>query len=165
MIVRPDARFLFSHPAHAVALGFGAGLAPVAPGTVGTLLGWPIFWAITWLDPAYRDAWLLCIALVLFCVGIWACARTGRDLGIPDHSGMVWDEVVAFLLILTLIPPGWAWQVGAFFLFRVFDVLKPPPIRQVDRTWKGGFGVMADDIIAAFYTLLVIAIVKRLLGL
>ena len=165
MIARPTFRFLVSHPAHAIALGFGTGLAPVAPGTVGTLLAWPIFWALVyWVDPSQRDAWLLGTSAGFFLLGVWACGRTGRDLGIPDHSGMVWDEVVAFLIILTFTPAGWGWGLTAFLAFRFFDVLKPPPIRQVDRAWKGGFGVMFDDIVAAFYTLLVLALATRLLG-
>jgi phosphatidylglycerophosphatase A len=101
---------------------------------------------------------------VMFAVGVWACGRTGRDLGIPDHSGMNWDEVVAMLLILMLTPPGIEWQAFAFLAFRFFDVVKPQPIRHFDRTLKGGFGVMFDDIVAASYTLFAMAIVKRVLG-
>lgn len=160
MIVRPGVKFLYSHPAHVIALGFGAGLAPVAPGTWGTLVGFPIYFALSyWLG----DAGTILAAVPLFLLGIWACGRTGQDMGIPDHSGMVWDEIVAFIVILAFIPEGWVWQALAFFLFRFFDVIKPPPIREVDRHWKGGFGVMFDDIIAAFYTLLVLALMKRLL--
>ncbi len=160
MIVRPDRAFLVSHPAHLLALGFGTGLAPLAPGTVGTLLGFPAYLMLArWLDPAG----VLLAAVVLFLVGIWACGKTGDDMGIADHSGMVWDEIVAFVVILVFTPPGLAWQALAFFGFRVFDVLKPPPIRQADRKWKGGFGVMFDDILAAGYTLLLMAVVKRVL--
>jgi phosphatidylglycerophosphatase A len=159
MIIRPTARFLFAHPAHFLALGFGTGLAPVAPGTVGTLLGFPIY---SLLAARLAPAELLVTIAGMFALGIWACGATGRAMGIPDHSAMNWDEVVAFLLILVMTPPGWAWQAFAFFAFRFFDVVKPPPIRYFDRTIKGGFGVMFDDIVAAFYTLLVMAIVKRL---
>ena len=159
-IIRPTRAFLLSHPAHFIALGFGTGLSPLAPGTVGTLLAFPLY--------ALLDKWLtpLSVAIAIaigFGVGIWACERTGRDLGIADHSGMNWDEIVAFLGVLMLTPPGLAWQVFAFFAFRFFDVVKPPPIRHLDRTIKGGFGVMVDDAVAAFYTLLTLAIVKRLL--
>ena len=159
MIVRPTARFLFAHPAHFLALSFGTGLAPIAPGTVGTLLGFPIYGLL-----AARLAPMELLATIggMFAVGIWACGVTGRAMGIPDHSAMNWDEVVAFLLILMITPPGWAWQAFAFFAFRFFDVVKPPPIRYFDRTIKGGFGVMFDDIVAAFYTLLAMAIVKQL---
>ena len=161
MIVRPNLAFLVSHPAHFIALGFGAGLAPVAPGTAGTLLAFPLFALLSaFLEPEA----LLALVVVLFILGVWACERTGTALGIPDHSGMVWDEVVAFLLILIFTPAELAWQLFAFVAFRVFDVLKPPPIREVDRFWKGGFGVMFDDVIAAFYTVLLVAIAKRLAG-
>ena len=97
MTLRP--RFAFSHPAHAIALGFGAGLAPVAPGTMGTLLGWAIASALADLSPAL----MLGLVFFFFAVGLWACDVTGRHLGVSDHSGMVWDEVVAFLLILAII--------------------------------------------------------------
>jgi phosphatidylglycerophosphatase A len=100
----------------------------------------------------------------LFAVGVWACAKTGRAIGQLDHGGMVWDEVVAFLLVLFFTPASLYWQGAAFLLFRLFDILKPPPIRYYDRTLKGGFGVMFDDLIAAFYTLLVLAVGKTLVG-
>jgi len=161
VIVRPNLRFLLAHPAHFIALGFGAGLAPVAPGTAGTLLAFPIFMM---LYRVLQPLELLGLIAVLFVIGIWACARAGAALGVPDHGGMVWDEIVAFLLILLFTPATLGWQAFAFVAFRIFDVLKPAPIREVDRHWKGGFGVMFDDIIAAGYSLLVIAIAKRLVG-
>jgi len=158
MIARPDARFVFAHPAHFVALGFGTGLAPVAPGTVGTALAFPIYLLLdAWLEPLS----LFGVIAVLFAIGVWACGRTGRDLGVADHSAMNWDEVVAMLLILLIIPEGWQWWVFAFGAFRFFDVVKPQPIRYIDRTVKGGVGVMFDDVVAAFYTLLLVAAVKR----
>jgi phosphatidylglycerophosphatase A len=161
MIIRPNARFMLSHPAHCVALGFGTGLAPVAPGTVGTLLAFPIHVLLA----EYLDTLPHVAAIVLlFVLGVWACGRTGRAMGIADHSGMVWDEVVAMLMILILIPATIVWWVAAFLVFRVFDVLKPPPIRYFDQTMKGGFGVMFDDILAAFYSLLVLALGQRVFG-
>ena len=162
MIARPDARFLLAHPAHLIAFGFGTGLAPVAPGTVGTLLGFPIYFALAWFLPPLQVA---ATGVLMFALGVWACGRTGTALGIADHSGMVWDEVAAFVLILVMTPPGPWWWALAFFVFRFFDVLKPPPIRLIDRRMKGGFGVMFDDIAAGFYTLLVIAVVVRMVGL
>ncbi|HVQ61843.1 MAG TPA: phosphatidylglycerophosphatase A [Burkholderiales bacterium] len=160
MITHPTARFTFAHPAHFIALGFGTGLAPVAPGTAGTVLAFPIYMLLDrWLDlPA-----MVSVIVVFFAIGVWACGRTGRDLGVADHSSMNWDEVVAMMLILLMIPDAWEWWVFAFGAFRFFDVVKPPPIRHIDRTMKGGFGVMFDDIVAAFYTLLLLAIVKRVL--
>jgi len=161
MIWRPTLGFTFAHPAHFIALGFGTGLAPVAPGTVGSLLAFPLFLLLeAWLPPLS----VFGVIVVLFGVGVWACERTGRDLGISDHSGMNWDEVVAMLLILLLTPVDWVWRGFAFFAFRVFDVVKPPPIRYIDRAVKGGLGVMADDILAAFYTLLVMAVAKQFIG-
>lgn len=148
---RPDFRFLFAHPAHLVAFGFGSGLAPRAPGTVGTLLGLPLFWAVVAVAPDRPNQLILLIAAFLF--GVWACARTGRALGVPDHGGIVWDEIVAFALVLLFTPPAWAWIAVAFALFRLFDILKPWPIRLADRRLKNGFGVMFDDLLAALYAI------------
>jgi phosphatidylglycerophosphatase A len=157
---RPSWRFVSRHPAHVVAFGFGAGLAPVAPGTAGTLLAFPIYW---WVSAWLGAAQLLALLALLFGAGIWACGRTGRALGVPDHPAMVWDETVAFMAVLFFTPPGLLWQAGAFLLFRFFDILKPPPIRQLDRRLKSGFGVMLDDVLAAFYAVLVLAAVKALI--
>jgi phosphatidylglycerophosphatase A len=159
MILRPGFRFVFSHPAHFISFGFGAGLSPFAPGTAGTLVGFPLFWLIG----ARSSPWeMLVLVAVLFGIGVWACGITGRNLGISDHGGMCWDEIVAFLLILEIAPDGLHWQIAAFFLFRFFDVVKPSPIRELEKRMKGGFGVMFDDILAAGYTLLALAIIKRL---
>jgi len=161
MIWRPTLVFTFSHPAHCIALGFGTGLSPYAPGTAGTLLAFPLYFLLNpWLSPLSFFG----VIVVFFGIGVWACERTGRDLGIPDHGGMNWDEVVAMLLVLMFTPEHWLWWTFAFVAFRFFDVIKPPPIRHIDRGMKGGLGVMFDDIVAAFYTLLVLAVVKRVLG-
>jgi len=145
---RPELAFLVSHPAHFVALGFGAGLAPVAPGTFGTLLSVGLYWAAAPFVPPLAIAFS---AIPLFFLGVWACERTGRDLGVPDHGAMVWDEVVAFLPLAALASASLELQALAFALFRLFDVWKPYPIREVERRAKGGFGVMIDDVFAAFY--------------
>ncbi|HZD20599.1 MAG TPA: phosphatidylglycerophosphatase A [Burkholderiales bacterium] len=157
IIARPTPGFTFSRPAHAIALGFGAGLSPYAPGTVGTLVAWPLGWV---LSPVLLAA----VIAPLFLLGIWACAVTGRDLGVADHRSMVWDEIVAFLLVLAIVPRTLGWQAAAFVLFRFFDIAKPPPIRALERRYHGGFGVMVDDLMAAGYTLLVLAAAKRLLA-
>jgi phosphatidylglycerophosphatase A len=137
-----------------IALGFGSGLVPVAPGTVGTLWAWAVFVLLDpWLPAA---AWWALIAAG-FALGCWACERTARDLGVADHSAIVWDEVIAFWAVLLLVPADTVSQVAAFFVFRIFDVVKPPPIRHFDRTLKSGFGVMFDDVLAAFYTVLLFA--------
>ncbi|MCL4748115.1 MAG: phosphatidylglycerophosphatase A [Burkholderiaceae bacterium] len=142
-----------------IALGFGSGLSPWAPGTVGTLWAWAVWhligsaFAVT-LSPAAMFA-LLAGA---FAIGVVACERTGRDLGVPDHAAMVWDEALAFWVVLALVPGGVVDEIAAFVLFRFFDIVKPPPIRQADARLKGGFGVMFDDLLAAAYTLLPFAL-------
>lgn len=160
-IARPGARFAFSHPAHLVALGFGVGLAPFAPGTFGTLLALPIWWL---MGGRVSPLEFFCALGFFFVAGVWACRVTGRHLGSSDHGAMVWDEVVAFLLILALIPDEPVWQAAGFLVFRAFDVAKPPPIRRFERRLAGGLGVMFDDLLAAGYTLIVLAVAKRLLA-
>jgi phosphatidylglycerophosphatase A len=158
-VARPNLRFLFGHPAHFIALGFGVGLAPVAPGTFGTLLALPLFWLLS----AHLDPTGLLIVLGLMSAGgIWVCDRTGRDLGIQDHGAIVWDEVVAFLFVLFFAPPTPAWQAAAFALFRFFDIVKPDPIRYMETRFRGGFGVMVDDLAAAFFTLVLLSAFKLL---
>ncbi|MHB1091767.1 phosphatidylglycerophosphatase A family protein [Thiobacillus sp.] len=153
----PDFKFLLAHPAHLIAFGFGSGLAPKAPGTVGTVLGLPLFWLIAAITPDLSARLILLSAT--FLLGVWACDRTGRALGVADHGGMVWDEIVAFALVLLFSPPGWLWIALAFALFRLFDILKPWPIRYADQHLKNGFGVMFDDLLAAGYA---VAIIKGL---
>ncbi|ROH85427.1 phosphatidylglycerophosphatase A [Pseudomethylobacillus aquaticus] len=148
--VPPDLRFLLRHPAHFIALGFGSGLSRLAPGTVGTLVAIPLFLLLMQL-PEWQHYVLIALAFVL---GVWACARTGQALGVADHGGMVWDEIVAFLLVLEFTPHQAWWWLIAFTLFRLFDVWKPFPIRQCDARLKGGFGVMFDDMLAAVYSIL-----------
>jgi len=157
----PGARFVFSHPAHVVAFGFGSGLAPIGPGTAGTLLAFPLH---ALLDHWLTEPQLLLAITLLFSLGVWACGRTGDTLGVSDHGGMNWDEVVAFMLVLVFTPAGFGWQVFAFCAFRFFDIVKPPPIRRVDRNVKGGFGAMLDDVLAACYTVLLVAVVARVVG-
>src|SRR5258705_12682169 len=155
--IRPTLRFMLRHPAHVIALGAGAGLVPGAPGTAGTLLAFPLYWV---LAKYCAVSTLLALIALAFALGIWACARTGRALGMSDPGAIVWDEIVAFMLVLVFTPPGYLWQMVAFLLFRLFDILKPPPIRFFDRKLKSGFGVMFDDLLAAFYALLVLAIAR-----
>lgn len=161
IVARPTPGFAFSHPAHVIALGFGAGLSPYAPGTVGTLVAWPLGW---YLGSVMPPALLAAAIAPLFALGVWACAVTGRDLGVADHRAMVWDEIVAFLLVLAIVPRTLGWQAAAFVLFRFFDIAKPAPIRALERRFHGGFGVMFDDLLAACYTVLALAVAKRLLA-
>jgi len=151
---RPDKAFVRRHAAHFIAFGGGIGLSRMAPGTAGTLAALPLFWVLSILFDA---AGFLLLIGGMFVVGIWACAVTGKALGSHDHGGMVWDEIVAFLLVLVFTPKVLIWQAFAFLLFRVFDIIKPPPIRYYDNKLRGGFGVMFDDMLAAFYALLCLA--------
>ena len=137
------------------------GLIPVAPGTFGTLLALAIFW---FAGPLLEPFAYLAALAVLFGIGVWACEVAGRALGRPDYGGMVWDEVVAFLLVLFFTPFAPYWLAAAFVLFRFFDIVKPPPIRYYERMFKGGFGVMVDDIVAAFYALVVLALARAALA-
>ena len=173
---RATARFMRGDLAHWIALGFGSGLSPWAPGTVGTLWAWAAFLVI---DPWLRglaggsgDAgWAGLLALSL-ALGQWACTRTARHLGQADPGAIVWDEVLAFWCVLWLITPAGFWaQAAAFGLFRYFDAAKPGPVGWADRCfklrpgqqigWRQGFGILFDDLVAALCTLLVIAIWQR----
>ncbi len=142
-----------------IALGFGSGLSPWAPGTVGTLWAWAV-WHLLGSIFALELAPVTMFALLAaaFALGVVACERTGRDLGAADHGAIVWDEALAFWVVLALVPAGAANEVAAFALFRFFDIVKPPPIRQADARLGGGFGVMFDDLLAAAYTLLPFAL-------
>jgi len=164
---RPSVRFLLAHPAHFLALGFGSGLSPVAPGTVGTLWAWLAFLVLQlWLTPLGMG---LLIALSL-PVGWWACTVTARHMGVADPGSIVWDEVVAIWIVLWLAMPMGFWgQLVAFALFRYFDAAKPGPVAWADQQFKGfgprgGFGILFDDLVAAFCTLLVIALWRHLAG-
>ena len=166
MNARPGLAFLLAHPAHAIALGFGSGLSPWAPGTVGTLWAWMAFLVLQrWLGDV---GWALTLALGL-AVGWWACTRTARDLATPDPGAVVWDEIIAFWAVLWLVmPSAWTGQLAAFLLFRFFDAVKPGPVAWADAFFKGrpggkigwgqGFGILFDDLVAALCTLLVIAL-------
>ncbi len=158
--VQPSWRFIFSHPAHFISFGFGSGLFPRLPGTAGTLVAFPLYW---YLEPLFTDAMFIVALVWMFAFGVWVCGKTGRALGVADYGGIVWDEIVAFMLVLFFTPEGFMWALLAFSLFRFFDIVKPPPIRHFDRTWHGGLGVMFDDILAAGYTLLCLALVKSVL--
>jgi phosphatidylglycerophosphatase A len=163
-VLKPTSQFMLAHPAHILALGFGSGLSRIMPGTAGTLFGWLCFYVLnTHLPELFTPLiWGLLIGGG-FIIGVWACEITGRNLGVADHGGMVWDEIIAIWLVLVMISPtDIRAQSWAFVLFRFFDMVKPPPIRNIERRFKGGFGVMIDDIIAAFFTLLVIALVHIL---
>ncbi|MDD4979318.1 MAG: phosphatidylglycerophosphatase A [Gallionella sp.] len=160
LAVKPSWRFLMQHPAHFLAFGFGSGLAPKAPGTFGTLVAFPLYW---YLSAHVSDALFIFILIWSFAIGVWVCDITGKSLGVADFGGIVWDEVVAMLLVLFFTPAGWQWSVLAFALFRFFDIIKPPPISHFDKNWHGGLGVMFDDLLAAGYALLGMALIKSVL--
>ena len=159
-------RFLVSHPAHAIALGFGSGLSPKAPGTLGTLWAWVAFTVLQPHLTSSQWAWVLCAGAV---IGWWACTVTARHMAVADPGAIVWDEILAFWLVLWLVTPAGFWaQLVAFALFRFFDAAKPGPVAWADALFKGergraigwrqGFGILFDDIVAALCTLLVIAV-------
>ena len=159
--IRPTASFMLRHPAHAIAMGFGSGLSPKAPGTVGSLWGWA-----SWLLIQNSLSTPAQAALILASLGLgwWACTLTARNMGVSDPGSIVWDEIVAMWLILFLIlPAGFMAQLSAFLLFRFFDAVKPGPVAWADRLfkgfgWRGGFGILFDDLVAALCTLLVLAL-------
>lgn len=161
--LHPDARFLFSHPAHFIALGAGSGLSRLAPGTVGTLWAWAAFGVLqSWLTSA-QIGWVIAATAL---ASIWAGMRTAQHLQVMDPGAIVIDEIVAFWLILWLVTPTTLWgQLGAFVLFRYFDAAKPGPVGWADRTfkgfgWRGGFGILFDDLVAAFCVLVVFAVIR-----
>ncbi|HEX6706893.1 MAG TPA: phosphatidylglycerophosphatase A [Albitalea sp.] len=163
---KPTVRFLFSHPAHFIALGFGSGLSPVAPGTVGTLWAWLVFLLLQPLLSPLRWGLVIVVALV---VGWWACTVAARHLAVADPGAIVWDEVVAFWIVLWLVMPASGWtQLAAFALFRAFDAAKPGPVAWADQLFKGkrnqpigwrqGLGILFDDLVAALCALILIAL-------
>jgi len=135
---------LLRHPLDFLALGFGSGLVPTAPGTAGTVVAIPVYLL---LQPLPVNVYIALIA-ALFIAGIPVCAHTARRMGVHDHPAIVWDEIVGYLVAMTFAPPGWLWVAAGFVLFRLFDIVKPWPIAVVDRKLSGGFGIMADDLLA-----------------
>ena len=140
-----------------ISCGCGSGLAPKAPGTFGTLFAWASF---ILMRPWFGDAQFLFLIVAAYLGGIWFINVAGKALGDPDHGSIVWDEIVPFWLVLVIAPSSWLWQLAAFILFRFFDITKPQPARYFDEHVKNGFGVMADDLVAAGYTLLSLALLK-----
>ena len=156
-----NSRFLLSHPAHFMALGFGSGMSKIAPGTVATLWAWAVYLVLAiWLQP--REIGVVIAVSTL--VGWWACTVTADHLLDKDPGAIVWDEIVAFWLIMWIwMPVGFGGQFAAFVIFRFFDIAKPGPIRWADQYfkgwgYKGGWGILFVDFVAAFCTLLVLAI-------
>jgi phosphatidylglycerophosphatase A len=152
---------LLRDPVHFFALGFGSGLAPKAPGTAGTLVG-------VLLDPLLRPLGLelrIGVVVLMFVAGVWLCGESARRLGVHDHGGIVWDEIVGYLALMLVLPAGWPWALAGFVVFRFFDILKPWPIRQLDHGVGGGFGIMLDDIVASVWGALVLLGIMAALGI
>jgi len=159
---------MMGHPAHLVALGFGSGLSPKAPGTMGTLWAWGLFALLQHRLSEAQWGGLIAVSIV---VGWWVCSVTARHMRVLDPGSIVWDEIAAFWLVLWLVTPcGWQEQLAAFVLFRLFDAAKPGPVRWADQLYHGvdpatdpqawhkaGWGIMLDDLVAAFCALLVLA--------
>lgn len=144
-------------PANFLALGAGLGLAPRAPGTFGTLLGIPLLFLMPQSLLGYSAT-----LLVLFAVGVWCCHVCAQALGVHDHPGIVWDEVVGYLITMAAVPRTAPWILTGFVVFRVFDISKPWPISWIDRQVHGGLGIMLDDVLAALCSVLVMQILLRL---
>ncbi|WP_298718969.1 phosphatidylglycerophosphatase A [uncultured Oceanisphaera sp.] len=138
-----------SNPLHLLALGFGTGLSPVMPGTMGTLAAIPLYLLIQGLSPL----WYLLILVLGFVAGIWICNAATRAIGRHDHGAIVWDEIIGFGITMFAAPAGAVWILAGFVLFRFFDIVKPWPIRWFDRRIHGGFGIMFDDVIAGLFAL------------
>ena len=138
------------NPLHLLSLGFGSGLAPKAPGTCGTLIAVPLYLLLVQLPPV----WYLLAVLLAFGFGVFLCEYTSRALGVHDHPGIVWDELVGYWITMIAVPAEWLWILVGFVLFRVFDIWKPWPVRIADKTLKGGFGIMIDDVLAGVYALI-----------
>ncbi len=143
---------VLSSPIHFLAFGFGSGLSPVAPGTVGTLMAVPLYLLMV------RLPWMYYVLLLLMAIalGIWLCGESARLLGVHDHGGIVWDEFVGFWITMLFVPPEWLWIVLGFVLFRLFDIWKPWPIKLIDQQVDGGLGIMLDDILAGSFALAVL---------
>ena len=147
------------HPLYLPALGFGSGCVPKLPGTAGTVVGIVPYLIMQHLPVVYY----LALVLLLFGIGIGLCGATARALEVHDHPAIVWDEIVGFLVTMFMAPAGWPWILLGFFLFRLFDIWKPWPIRWLDRRIEGGFGIMVDDLLAGVFACFSIQIIAYLL--
>lgn len=148
-------RQLIRDPGHLLSLGFGSGLSPYAPGTMGTLVAVPLYL----LAVQTGTYWYAAICVLVCVAGVFLCGRTARALGVHDHPAIVWDEVAGFFITMLFVPVSWSGIVVGFILFRVFDILKPWPISVIDSRLKGGLGVMLDDVLAGVYAVLVLQLI------
>ena len=146
MQVKPD----WKNPIHLLAFGFGSGAAPKAPGTFGTLAGGILYLLLL---AQLSVSYYLLVLLIATLAGIYICGKTASDIGVHDHGGIVWDEFVGMWITLLWVPAGWGWLAVGFLLFRLFDIVKPWPIRWLDQHVHGGWGIMLDDIVAGIMAL------------
>lgn len=143
---------VFTHPLYLIAFGFGSGLSPKAPGTVGTIAAIPLYLLLADLQP-----WIYAgIVLAALAIGILICDWVARDMAVKDPAAIVWDEFVGLMIALFMLPAGWYWLLAGFLLFRFFDILKPWPVNYLDQKLAGGLGIMMDDVAAGLYSLLVL---------
>ena len=147
-------RLNWRNPLHWLATGFGSGLSPFAPGTVGTLAAIPFYWLMSYLPLSGYIA----VTVVAAIAGIWICQSATKAIGQDDHGSIVWDEFVGFWITMIAAPKGLLWLLAGFLIFRFFDIIKPWPIRWLDRYVKGGLGIMVDDVLAGLFGLLVMQI-------
>lgn len=152
---------LLRNPLHLLSLGFGSGLSPVAPGTCGTLLAIPPYLLLASLPLP----WYLLAIVLGFGVGVFLCGYTSAALGVHDHGGIVWDEFVGFWITMIAVPATWQWILAGFVLFRIFDIVKPWPVKIADKKVKGGFGIMLDDVLAGVYALACLHLAMQLVAL
>jgi phosphatidylglycerophosphatase A len=143
---------VWQKPSHFLAFGFGSGAAPVAPGTFGTLVAIPIYYYLV----SYGQVVLLGVTVLGLLYGIFLCDRVSKDIGVHDHGGIVWDEIIGYMVTMLWVPFAWQWMLAGFLLFRLFDIWKPYPIRLLDKRVSGGLGIMIDDVLAGIYANLVI---------
>ncbi|NNF17499.1 MAG: phosphatidylglycerophosphatase A [Gammaproteobacteria bacterium] len=150
------AALIFKNPVMFLAFGGGSGLAPKAPGTAGTVVAIPIAIMLSPLSFLHE----VVIISVMFLVGVGLCNYATGKLGVHDHSGIVWDEIVGYLIAVLFVPHSWIWWLTGFVLFRFFDIVKPWPIRELDHRISGGFGIMLDDVVAGIFAAIVLAILQ-----
>lgn len=144
---KPIPAGLLKNPLHFLSLGFGSGLSPFAPGTFGTLAAIPLYLLI---QPLPLAGYLF-ITLAGLVIGFYLCGETARALGVHDHGGIVWDEIIGYLITMVAVPLHWYWIIAGFILFRLFDIFKPWPIKWIDRRITGGVGIMLDDVLAGIF--------------
>ena len=154
---RPSLKVVYGDLWCFLGFGLGAGLSPWAPGTLGTLVAVPLYYVLRDLS----IEWYMGVVFLLFLAGIRICERSEQRVGCGDHSGIVWDEIVGYLITMTAAPLHWTSVVLGFVLFRVFDILKPWPIRRLDQTIHGGLGIMLDDVLAGIFAALAMMLVNR----